>query len=197
MKQLFWAFEDLIWNLKCIYNFWLHGPYGLSKVLEKMPFRYIIKYLRKYGATVGKDCRFERGINIHRPLGTKPFENLVIANGVYLGHNTLIDLTRKIIIKDKVIIASRCQLWTHSSTYKNMDIDEPSYEELNGEIIIEEGAIVYSGVIITHGCSIGAFSKIGACSLINKSIPDCQFWGGVPVKRIIVNSSFGVKNEIM
>lgn len=111
MKNLFWFFESILWSIRCSYNFWLHGPYGLAKVIERIPFRYLVKFLRKYGATIGNDCRFERGLNLHRALGKKPFENLIIGNGVYLGHSTLIDLTEKVEIKDKVIIASRCQIW--------------------------------------------------------------------------------------
>jgi len=184
MKNVFWLIEDLNWNIKCKYNLWLHGPYGLSKVIEKIPFRFIIKYMRKYGATIGNNCRFERGINIHRPLGKKPFENLVIGDEVYLGHNTLIDLSRKVIIKDKVIIASHCQIWTHASYYKNANLEKSEYGEYFEDVIICEGSIIYSGVIITHGSIIGAFSSIGANSLVNKPIPSKEFWGGVPAKFI-------------
>lgn len=184
MKRLFWKIEDLIWNVKCCYNFWLHGPYGLAKVIEKIPFRYIVKYLRKYGATIGENCRFERGINIHRPLGIKPFENLFIGDNVYLGHNTLIDLSRKVTIEDNVIFASYCQIWTHASYYECPDLKNLKYGEKYGEVLVKNGAIIYSGVIITHGTTIESFSRIGANSLVNKSVPNRQFWGGVPAKLI-------------
>jgi len=184
MKTLFWYLEDLIWNAKCSYNFWLHGPYGLSKVIGKIPFRYLIKYLRKYGATIGQDCRFERGINIHRPLGKMPFENLTIGNNVYLGHSTLIDLSREVLIKDNVIIASRCQIWTHASTFKGNSLEDYKYSENFGAVHIMEGAMIYSNVVITHGLIIGKFSKIGANSLANKNVEDNSFYGGVPARRI-------------
>ena len=184
MKTIFWLIEDLIWNAKCSYNLWLHGPYGLSKVIEKIPFRYLTKYLRKYGATIGENCRFERGMNIHRPLGKKPFENLIIGDNVYLGHNTLIDLSRKVFIKDNVIIASRCQIWTHASTFKGDTLDNYKYSENFGEVQIKEGAMIYSNVVITHASIIGKFSKIGANSLVNKSTEDFGFYGGVPARRI-------------
>lgn len=184
MKKLFWALEDLSWNVKCRYNLWLHGPYGLSKVVEKIPFRFLVKYLRKYGATIGDDCRFERGLNIHRPMGQKPFENLNIGKGVYLGHNTLIDLSRKVTIKDNVIIASRCQLWTHASYYGKQDTLKPEYGEHYGELFIDECAIIYSNVLITHGVTIGIFSKIGANSLVNKDIEDYSFVAGSPIRTI-------------
>ncbi len=183
MKQIFLFFEDIGWNIRCRYNYWLHGPYGLAKVVEKMPFRFLIKYLQIYGATIGDNCRFERGMNIHRPLGDKPFENLIIGNGVYIGHNTLIDLSRKVEIKDKVIIASRCQIWTHASYYKAIrKQSEQEYGEYYGPVSIEEGALIYSGVIITHNAIIGRNAKIGASSLVNKNVEPYSFVAGVPAK---------------
>jgi acetyltransferase-like isoleucine patch superfamily enzyme len=185
LKHLFWFLEDFLWNIRCHYNFWLHGPYGLAKVIEKMPFRFVIKYLRKYGASIGENCRFERGLNIHRPLGKKPFENLVIGNGVYLGHNTLIDLSRRVTLSDKVIIASRCQLWTHASYYEKKDVEFPEYGEHFGEIKIKDCAIIYSNVVIAHGVTIGSFARVGANSLVNRAVDDLSFVGGVPAKQLI------------
>lgn len=184
MKKLFWFIEDIKWHFKCSYNLWLHGPYGLAKVIEQMPFRFIVKYLRKYGANIGENCRFERGLNIHRPLGKKPFENLTIGNEVYLGHNTLIDLTNKVELKDKVIFASRCQIWTHASFYGGNDMKQPNYQEKKGDVTVEECAIVYSNVVIGHGTRIGQFAKVGASSLVNTNVEPHSFYSGVPAKRI-------------
>ena len=184
MKTIALFAENLGWALKCRYNLWLHGPYGLAKVVEKIPFRFLIKYLRKYGATIGENCRFERGVRIHRPLGSRPFENLVIGNDVYLGHNILIDLTRKVTIKNKVIIASDCNIWTHTSVYEPGASGISVYTEKVGEVTVEEAAIVYSGVIISFGVTIGGFSRIGANSMVNKSIGPNTFAGGVPAVEI-------------
>lgn len=181
IKHLLWSVENLLWNFRCRYNLWLHGPYGLSKVVEQMPFRFIVKYLRKYGATIGEDCIIERGINIHRPFGKKPFENLYIGNNVYLGHNTLIDLTKRVTLKNRVIIASRCQIWTHASFYGNQDINDPKYGERSGDVIIEEGALIYSGVVVSHGIVVGKFARIGANSLVHKNVAEKAFVGGVPI----------------
>ncbi len=180
MKNVFWFFEDIRWSINCSYNLWLHGPYGLAKVIEQIPFRFLVKYLRKYGATIGTDCRFERGLNLHRPMGKKPFENLKIGNGVYLGHNTLIDLTKRVTIKDHVIIASRCQIWTHASFYNNETSDKIVYGEKAGDVEIEEYAIIYSSAIILAGVIIGKLAKIGASSLVNKSVAPNIFVAGSP-----------------
>ncbi len=149
-----------------------------------MPFRFVVKYLRKYGATIGDNCRFERGINIHRPIGKRPFENLIIGKEVYLGHNILIDLTCKVEIKKKVSIGARCQLWTHAGYYAAKDMINPEYREQFGDVIINECTIIYSNVVIGHGVTIGNFARIGANSLVNKNVDDYAFVGGVPMKAI-------------
>ena len=172
LKSMFIRVEEVFWELLCRYNHWIHGPYGLAMTVEKLPFRFIIKFLRKYGATIGKDCHIERGINLHRPFGKKPFENLILGSKVYLGHNCLIDLTKKVKIMDKAIIASRCQIWTHASHYRNNTIENSKYYERDGDVTIKPGAIVYSNVIITHGITIGKFSKIRANSLITRDVSD-------------------------
>ncbi len=184
MKQLLYFLEGFLWSIKCSYFLWLHGPYGLAKIIEKMPLRFLPKYLRKYGATVGKNCVFERGLNIHRPFGKKPFENLYIGDNVYLGHNTILDLTKKITLHNRVIIASRCQIWTHASYYGGNTIENHQYGEHYGEVVVNEGALIYSNTVITHGVEIGKFAKVGASSLVNKSIPDNSFYAGVPIKEI-------------
>lgn len=184
MKGFIWWIEDQVWGLRCSYNFWLHGPYGLSKVIEKLPFPFMIKYLQMYGATIGENCVFERGINIHRPGKRLPFENIVIGNGVYLGHSVILDLSERITIENNVAIGGRSQIWTHAGFYREKDPKNPDYTENTNSVIIGECAIIYSNVIITHGVQIGKFAKIGASSLVNKSIPDNEFWGGVPVKFI-------------
>ena len=183
MKILLLIAEDAGWAMRCKYNLWLHGPYGLVKVTEKIPFRYLIKYLRKYGATIGEGCRFERGINLHRPFGKKPFENLHIGNNVYLGHNTIIDLTRRVNIEDDVIIASGCQIWTHSSEYLHEESGR-RYDERTGDVTIGKGSIIYSGVVVSSGVTVGADARVGANSLVNKDVPESSFAGGVPAKII-------------
>ena len=172
MKSFFYLIENIGWNLLCSYRFWLHGPYGLARTVEKMPFRYLVKYLRKYGATVGEDCRFERGLNIHRPLGKKPFENLTIGNGVYLGHGTLLDLSDKITIEDNVIIASRCQLWTHHSIYRNPKKKIPEYFEKNGPIVIGSNSIIYSAVVVGRGVNVGKGVRVSAGVTVTDNIND-------------------------
>ncbi len=132
--------EDFVWAQRCRYNLWLHGPYGLAKVVERIPFRFLVKYLKRYGATIGENCRFERGLKIHRPLGKRPFENLIIGNDVYLGHNILIDLTRRVTIHDKVCWVPDA-ICGHNRVLHKQLFEKPDYIEEYGEVTIREGTI--------------------------------------------------------
>jgi acetyltransferase-like isoleucine patch superfamily enzyme len=184
LRLFFLAIEDYSWNISCRYNFWLFGPYGLSGVIERMPSRFTVKYLKKYGATVGEDCRVEKGINLHRATTKLPFINLTIGNNVYIGHKTKIDLSRKVIIHENVIIGSRCMFWTHASDYKYDNPEKPIYYEKYGEIEIFKNALIYSGVIFSYGVKIGKNAKVGAGSMVYRSIEENAFYSGVPARLI-------------
>lgn len=182
----FFILEDFLWNLSCLYNFWLLGPYGLTGVIARMPSRFNIRYLKKYGATIGDECLIEKGIKLHRAETGKPFRNLVLEANVYIGHDTIIDLSRKVMLHKNVIIGSGCMLWTHKSDYTNNKSEKSVYVEDFGEIEIFENTLIYSGVIISHGVTIGRNVAVGAASLVNSPLEDNYFYGGVPVRRISI-----------
>jgi len=178
--------ENIVWNVRCRYNYWLHGPYGLARIIEKMPFKYTIKYLRKYGANIGDNCIIDSGFKIHRPDSKKPFKNLIIGNDVYIGHNILFDLTDKIIIEDNVAIGGNCQIWTHVGDFIEHQHDKNDYEEKIFPVTIENGVICYSGVILNPGVLVGKRSRVYALGMVTKNIPDNEIWGGIPAKKIMI-----------
>lgn len=182
MKSIFFFFEDLAWNIRCRYHFWLHGPYGLSRVVEKIPFRFLVKYLCKYGATIGVGCIIDSGFKIHRPDKILPFKNLIIGNNVYIGHNILLDLTEKILFEDDSAMGANCQIWTHVGDYSEKLRDKNDYKELVAPVIIKRGAVCYSGVLINPGVEIGEQSRVLALSMVSKIIPSKEVWYGVPAK---------------
>lgn len=179
LKRIFWRLEDLTWNIKCRYAFWLHGPYGLARVIEKMPFRFIIKYLRRYGATIEDSCRVERGVIIHRPDPVKPFKNLILKKGSFVGYKALLDLTETVVFEEYACIASFCQLWTHQTT----DMLPPCPEK-RGPVTLGRNSICYSGVVVSPGVNIGENAHIGAGSVATKNIDPYIFAGGVPARYI-------------
>lgn len=184
MKRIFWAFENIGWTIRCSYNFWLHGPYGLTRILERMPLRYLLKYMRKYGATIGTGVIIDSGIKFHRPDKQTPLKNLVIGDDVYLGHRLLIDLTCKIIFENNTAMGADCQVWTHVGDYMNNLRDQNDYKEKTAQVILREGVVCYSNVILNPGAEIGEKSRVLALSMVSKKVPPLQIWGGVPATLI-------------
>lgn len=54
----------------------------------------------------------------------------------------------------------------------------------DGITIIEDDVWIGHGSTIIAGVTIGRGSIIAAGSIINKDIPSCEIWGGVPAKKI-------------
>ena len=93
-------------------------------------------------------------------------------------------MTEPVVFENKVIVASRCQFWTHASLYGQNDIHDPKYDEHKAPIKICSGAILYSNVLVGAGATIGSFARVGANSLVNRDIEPKTFAGGVPAKTI-------------
>ncbi len=184
IKKDFWIFEDIIWNVRCRFYFWLYGPYGLTRTIEKVPFRFLIKYMQKYGAQIGTGVIIDSGIKFHRPDKKIPLKNLIIGNNVYIGHNILLDLTEKIIIQNNIGIGANCQIWTHVGDFVNELRDNNDYYEKAAAIIVNDGAVIYSNVILNPGVELGRKSRILAMSMVSGKIPENQIWAGVPAKFI-------------
>ncbi len=180
MKKLFLVIDDIFWTVKCNFQLWLHGPYGLARVIERMPYIFIIKYLRKYGAEIEEDCRIETGIILHRPQKNNPFSNLIMKRGSFIGHKSLIDLTDKVIFEKYSGVGGYCQIWTHQTN----SLIPPCPENI-GCVVLKENSICYSGVIVSPGITIGENARIGANSLVNKNVEPDTFMGGVPAKVLI------------
>lgn len=155
-----------------------------------MPFHLIIKYLTKYGASVGDGCRIEPGIMLHRPDKKLPFKNLTLGKNIYIGRRSIIDLTDKVIFEDYSAIGACCQIWTHTGTSLF-----PPYTEARAQVILKCGVVCYSGVLISPGVTIGSHSSIGANSVVNSDIPPDSFCAGLPAKKIRDNNNQKIDPE--
>lgn len=126
---------------------------------------YKIKYLRKKGAKVGKDC-----LILTDKFGTEPF---------------LIE------IGDHVVIATGTHLINHDG---GVWILRKKYPDLNvfGKIIIGDNVFIGIGCILLLGTEIGENCIIGAGSVVRGKIPDNSVVMGNPAK-IIMKRSFAEK----
>lgn len=112
---------------------------------------------------------------------------IVIGNGVGIS-NSCIWAKSSVTIEDDVKIGGDCKIYDtdfHSITYNNRikgHLYDPDIK--TKPIIIHEGVFIGAHSIILKGVSIGKHSVVGAGSVVTKSIPDYQVWGGNPAKYI-------------
>jgi len=100
--------------------------------------------------------------------------------GLKLGYKTDIGAFTYINAKNGVVIEDYVQIGSHCSIYSVSTIDNKE-----GVVVLKKNCKIGSHSIIMPGVIVGENSIIGACSFVNRDIPDKEIWGGVPVKRIM------------
>lgn len=114
---------------------------------------------------------------------TLPNAKIIIGNNV--GFNgTTIQCYNKIFIDDLCNIADAYIVDSqahHLSSDRRSLTDDTVYSQ---PVRINKNVWVSVNVVITHGVSIGENSVIGACSLVNKDVPENSLYAGYPAKFI-------------
>lgn len=187
---------------------------GIRQVFDLPDRLHNIIILRRKRVTVGRNFKINGRLIIHRtgkitigdnaiinssrssnPIGgdertilvTEENAQIVIGNGVGIS-NSCIWAKSSVTIEDDVKIGGDCKIYDtdfHSITYNNRikgHLYDPDIK--TKPIIIHEGAFIGAHSIILKGVSIGKHSVVGAGSVVTKSIPDYQVWGGNPAKYI-------------
>lgn len=135
--------------------------------------------------TFGSNVRIASNCSIFsRELGEDG--ELTISDNSYIGDFSIVDVTDNITIGNEVAIGPNCTLYTHDHEYN--DIEKAAWKGglIKGEIKIDDGAWIGSNVTILPNVSIGKRAVIAAGSVVTKSVPGNEIWGGVPAKKIKV-----------
>ena len=90
-----------------------------------------------------------------------------------IGAFTYINALEGVTIEDFVQVGSHCSIYSISTV-----------DDKKGEVVLRKNCKIGSHSVIMPGVTIGENSIIGACSLVNRSIPDNVIAFGVPVKAI-------------
>jgi acetyltransferase-like isoleucine patch superfamily enzyme len=112
-------------------------------------------------------------IAMYRKAGVK------IGKVFTFGSNIFLDIFSpyNVVIGDSVILAGYDHVLTHSNILWGI-------KDEGGSVVIKNGARIGVGVTILPRVVIGENAVIGACSLVNKDIPDNCIAVGVPAKPI-------------
>jgi acetyltransferase-like isoleucine patch superfamily enzyme len=140
----------------------------------------------------GNFCKINSSITAN-PVGlthkcfffVEPNAQIIIGNNVGIS-NSLLFAKNQIVIKDDVLIGGGCQVLDndfHSLSYQDRILNGDNKVN-SASIIIHKGAFIGASSIILKGVSVGERSVVAAGSVVTKSIPNDEIWGGNPAKFI-------------
>ena len=123
------------------------------------------KYARSLGVKIGRDCRIG-----NTNWGSEPYL-------ISLGDHVLLSF-------DVAFVTHDASHWcfSHEELYKDV--------KQFGSIRVGNNVFIGCRSTILRGVSIGDNSIIGACSLVNKSVPAGEVWAGVPARFITTTEQF-------
>jgi acetyltransferase-like isoleucine patch superfamily enzyme len=133
------------------------------------PLRVVFNFLVIYA------CRYLPSLELknllYRMVGAKVGRNVSVGLGAVLDifHPELIE------IGENTVIGYNATILTHEFLVE---------EFRKGKVVIGRNVLIGSKTLILPGVEIGDNTRISACSLVNKNIPENSFVGGVPVKEI-------------
>ena len=179
------------WNITVI-KLWLNGvEFSRDIVALGIPRVYVDP---KAKFIIGKNFVFKSGkifSQIGRPHPTyftvRYNGVLTIGNNVAIS-NTAIVCEKAITIENNVRIGANVVIYDsnfHSfDVVKRTSTSEDRSDIIRKPVTIEEGAFIGSHVTILKGVVIGKNSIVGSASVVTKSIPSNEIWGGNPARFI-------------
>ncbi|MBC7007595.1 acyltransferase [Pseudoalteromonas sp. BZK2] len=112
---------------------------------------------------------------------------LIIGNNVDIGWQNSFSVAGKIVLQDDVRLAGRVFLAGfpgHPLNSQRRALGEPDDDSQVGDIIIEQGAWVGTGVTILAGVTVGKGAIVAASSVVTKDVPANTIVAGNPAKVV-------------
>ena len=116
-------------------------------------------------------------IAMYRKAGIKIGKPLVFGTNIFIDIMYARNPQYSVTIGDSVILAGYDHILTHSNILYGI-------KDEGGPVVIKNGARIGIDVTILPGVTIGENAVIGACSLVNRDIPDSCIAVGVPARPI-------------
>lgn len=114
---------------------------------------------------------------------------------IFIGDDVTFDSIHPELIEigNGSVIAHGCLILTH---FIDVDVPAPGYTETYGEIKIGRHVFIGAQSIICQSVSIGDSAIVAAGSVVTKSIPAYEIWGGCPA-RFIKKRNYSVERETL
>ncbi|WP_417886307.1 acyltransferase [Zunongwangia sp.] len=134
--------------------------------------------------SIGNNCLLEKNIFFRYDGVWSKGPSIIIKDNVYIGSNAEFNISDRIVIGENSLIASGCKFVDHDHGYKSLAIPIRIQPPEVKNIVIKNNVWLGFNVIILKGVTIGEGAIVAAGSVVTKSIPDREIWGGIPAKNI-------------
>ena len=142
--------------------------------------------LRVFGATIGKAVNIYPSTNIMFPW------NLQVGDYSCLGERVQVYNLGNLKIGENSTISQNSHLCGGTHNYK-----DASMPLIKSRILIGNDVWIGQNVTINRGVEIGNGAVVAAFSVVTKSIPPFEIWGGNPAKKIKDRFPEKVKQSLM
>lgn len=133
--------------------------------------------------SIGHNCKLERDIYFKFDGIWSPCPSIVIGDTTFIGRGCEFNISERIEIGNNALIASGCKFIDHNHGM-NIGILMNQQKSFESAIVLEDDVWLGFNTIILKGVHIGNGAVVAAGSVVNKSIPSNEIWGGVPANKI-------------
>jgi acetyltransferase-like isoleucine patch superfamily enzyme len=171
-----WAEQELqeLREAKYLNYLWrgFDGSPLANNIAFALPFRRLLA--EHLFAEVGEDVRLFGGIKIQ--CG----HNIVMGDNVVVHNDVLLDDRGELVIGDRVSIADRSHLHTHSH-----DVVDQS-DVTNYRTVVDDDARLGYDSMVNAGCRVGTNAMVGAGAMVRGDVPDHHIAVGAPAESVKV-----------
>jgi acetyltransferase-like isoleucine patch superfamily enzyme len=139
------------------------------------PFDYI---------DIAERCKIDRDFTLWLSPDDGADAKFVMKKRSYIGRNTYIGVFQPISIGECSMIGAYSYIISANHNYEERGTPIRDQGYTGKPIVIEDDVWLGTHVVVLPGVTIGKGAIVAAHSLVNRSIPAYEVWGGVPVRFI-------------
>ncbi len=181
--------------MRFVIDFWVF----LATLTGLIPSHIVRLFLYRhvFRMNIGNDTSIHWLARFNNPSGIKIGHNTIIGNDAFLDGRSmrstrnqgsgissyikdfLVPSARPLTIGNNVSIAGEVRIYTMQH-----DIDTPDFKEMEGEVMIDDYAVIGTRVTILPGVHIGKGAVVASGAVVTKDVAPYTVVGGVPAAFI-------------
>ncbi len=146
---------------------------------------------------LGERVEIERDLSIRISPAEGGNPSVKIGSECYLGRNCFLNAFQPITIGEDVLVGAYTHISSGNHNFRSPDFPFVRQGHTGSAVTIEDGVWIGPHVTILPGVTIGKGAIIAAGSVVTKSVPSFEIWGGVPAKYIETRPTQGQVSEIL